>query len=98
HTCMHSFPTRRSSDLGKGFGAMALASMLEAGPVSPLAPKAPPAKAHAKAVIQLFMHGGVSHVDTFDPKPELVKHDGKTISPEMRSEEHTSELQSLAYL
>jgi len=77
---------------GKGFGAMALASMLEASPVSPLAPKVPPAKAHAKAVIQLFMHGGVSHVDTFDPKPELVKHDGKTISPEMAKGLKTSRI------
>ena len=40
--------------------------------------------AKAKSVIWLFMNGGVSHLETFDPKPELDK----------RSEEHTSELQS----
>ena len=33
--------------------------------------------APAKAVIQLFMHGGPSHVDLFDPKPMLTKYDGQ---------------------
>ena len=74
-------------EAGRGFGGIALASMLpsmlEAGPNNPLAPKPPHAPAKAKAVIHLFMHGGVSHVDTFDPKPELAKHSGKTISAEM---------------
>ena len=60
---------------GRGFGALALAGMLEAAsPNNPLAPKPPHFPARAKAVIHLFMHGGVSHVDTFDPKPELAKH------------------------
>src|SRR6266849_8815127 len=69
---------------GKGFGALALAGMLEgASSNNPLAPKAPHFPARAKAVIHLFMHGGVSHVDTFDPKPELAKHSGETISAEM---------------
>src|SRR5690349_1254691 len=69
---------------GSGFGALALAGMLDAAdPKNPLAPKAPPLPARAKAVIHLFMHGGVSHVDTFDPKPQLAKHSGETISPEM---------------
>ena len=58
--------------------------MLEAAsPNNPLAPKPPHFPARAKAVIHLFMHGGVSHVDTFDPKPELTKHSGETISAEM---------------
>src|SRR5882672_4861023 len=71
-------------DAGRGFGALALAGMLEAAsPNNPLAPKAPHFPARAKAVIQLFMHGGVSHVDTFDPKPELAKRNGETISAEM---------------
>ena len=35
--------------------------------------------AKAKNVIFLFLHGGVSHVDTFDPKPKLTKMDGKTL-------------------
>jgi hypothetical protein len=69
---------------GRGFGALALAGMLEAAsPNNPLAPKPPHFPAKAKAVIHLFMHGGVSHVDTFDPKPELAKHSGETISAEM---------------
>jgi hypothetical protein len=69
---------------GRGFGALALAGMLEAAsPNNPLAPKPPHFPARAKAVIHLFMHGGVSHVDTFDPKPELAKHSGETISAEM---------------
>src|SRR5579872_5472935 len=45
-------------------------------PSSPLAPKQPMLPARAKSVIFLFMYGGPSQVDTFDPKPELTKHDG----------------------
>jgi Protein of unknown function (DUF1501) len=68
---------------GRGFGGMALASMLEAAsPINPLAPKPAHIPGRAKAVICLFMHGGVSHVDTFDPKPELTKRNGETISAE----------------
>ena len=36
-------------------------------------------QARAKNVIFLFMTGGVSHIDTYDPKPELVKQHGKEI-------------------
>ncbi|MFN0021670.1 MAG: DUF1501 domain-containing protein [Pirellulaceae bacterium] len=43
---------------------------------SPLAPRAPHFKAKAKRVIFLFMNGGPSHVDTFDPKPALQKYAG----------------------
>jgi hypothetical protein len=68
---------------GRGFGGIALASMLEAAAVNPLAPKTPHSTPKAKAIIHLFMHGGVSHVDTFDPKPLLAKHDGQTISAEL---------------
>jgi hypothetical protein len=45
----------------------------------PLAPRQPHFPAKAKRVIFLFMTGGVSHVDTFDPKPELLKNHGKEI-------------------
>ncbi len=45
----------------------------------PLAPRQPHFPAKAKRVIFLFMTGGVSHVDTFDPKPELFKNHGKEI-------------------
>ena len=41
---------------------------------NPYAPKPPHFKARAKAVISLFMTGGPSHVDTFDPKPALAKY------------------------
>ncbi len=76
---------------GMGFGAMSLASILglslggNAGaaaankPLSPLAPKQPHFPAKAKAVIHIFAEGGPSHVDTWDPKPELLKYKDKTI-------------------
>ena len=53
-----------------------LSEMLAAAPADPLAPKAPHYTGKAKHVIFLFMTGGVSHVDTFDPKPFLrANHD-----------------------
>src|SRR6202022_1398651 len=70
---------------GGGFGMTALAWMLgrdrafAASPLAfnnPLAAKAPDFPAKAKSVIYLFMHGGPSHVDSFDPKPTLAKYDG----------------------
>ncbi len=74
--------------MGGGFGALALANvfadagLLSAAPekaANPLAPKAPHFPAKAKRLIFLFMNGGPSHVDTFDPKPELTKHDGESL-------------------
>lgn len=82
-----SFPNRREM-LGRfahGFGAIALAQLLhnearaDATHVDPLAPKTPHFPAKAKRVIVLFMHGGVSHVDTFDPKPTLAEMNGKPL-------------------
>ncbi len=60
-----------------GFGTLALASMLKAGAVNPLAAKLPPKPAKAKAVIFVFMAGGPSHLETFDPKPLLNQLDGQ---------------------
>ena len=64
-----------------GFGSLALASLLsetsEAAADNPLAPKAPHHPPRAKRIIFLFMKGGPSHVDTFDPKPLLERDDGK---------------------
>jgi hypothetical protein len=70
-----------------GFGALALGAMLQqeqlraaaSGNLNPLAPKTPdmPEKAKAKAVVFLFMSGGPSHMETFDPKPLLNKLDGQ---------------------
>lgn len=76
---------------GAGFSGLALASLLDqdgllaAEPgqqkrVNPLAPKESHFKTKAKSVIFLFMYGGVSHVDTFDPKPELTKNHGKPMN------------------
>ncbi|MBM3738815.1 MAG: DUF1501 domain-containing protein [Acidobacteria bacterium] len=67
---------------GGGIGGVALASLL--GSDGLLAAAAPSRNAHfkprAKAVISLFMTGGVSHVDTFDPKPALAKHHGQPLT------------------
>ena len=46
--------------------------------------------AKAKSVIYLFMHGGVSHVDTFDPKPELTRRSGQPLSVELAKTIKTS--------
>ncbi|HEU0119824.1 MAG TPA: DUF1501 domain-containing protein [Bryobacteraceae bacterium] len=62
-----------------GFGMMGLSSLLASEATDPLAPKKPHFPAKAKRVIFLFMHGGPSHLDTFDPKPRLVKDHGKPL-------------------
>src|SRR4051812_15337777 len=56
-----------------------VAELLADEAADPLAPKTPHFEAKAKRVIFLFMSGGVSHVDTFDPKPRLVADHGKAI-------------------
>src|SRR5687767_7927711 len=72
---------------GGGFGMLALTSLLgrdglltasaiaDSRPTSnnPLAPKQPHFAARARSVIFLFMSGGPSHVDLFDPKPDLTR-------------------------
>src|SRR5262245_59324301 len=70
--------------VGNGFGGLALAGLLgeesaraAGGTANPLAVKAPHFKARAKRVIFLFMPGGPSQVDTFDPKPRLTRDHGK---------------------
>src|SRR5262245_20663899 len=47
---------------------------------NPYTPKPPHFKPRAKAVISLFMSGGPSHVDTFDPKPALAKYAGQPLT------------------
>ena len=54
-----------------------LSELMAAGGDDPLAPKPGHFAGKAKRVIFLFSTGGVSHMDTFDPKPELFKADGK---------------------
>ncbi len=74
--------TRREllNRVGMGFGALAAAPLLSANAaINPLAAKAPHFPAKAKAVIHLFMNGGPSQVDTFDPKPALTKYHGKKL-------------------
>jgi Protein of unknown function (DUF1501) len=64
---------------GAGFGSLALAALLadKATASNPLAPRLPHFAARAKRVIFLFMPGGPSQVDTFDPKPRLTQDNGK---------------------
>ncbi len=90
----HLFLTRRSflQRMGMGMGAMGLAAvaskagMLNASAetvainsAAPLMPRAPHWPVKAKHVIHLFMNGGPSHVDTFDPKPLLNQYHGKPL-------------------
>jgi hypothetical protein len=53
-------------------------------PVYDLKPKPPPAPPRARAMIQLFMQGGPSHLDLFDPKPELVRRSGHTFTGDIK--------------
>ncbi len=74
---------------GAGFGALALQSLLSRDGLlaadsskaarNPLAPRAPHFAPRARSVIFLFMYGGPSHVDLFDPKPALAKWHGQAI-------------------
>ena len=57
--------------LGSSIGALAMTDLLAKESVGPLTPTKPMHNAKAKAVIMLFMEGGPSQVDTFDPKPRL---------------------------
>ena len=69
-------------ELGGGLGGVALAALIadEAAaaprPTNPLAARPPMLPARAQAVIAIFCPGGVSHLDTFDHKPELVRRAG----------------------
>jgi len=88
--------------MGTGLGSLGLAAMLNdeqvrAAPssaaASPLAPKAPHFKPRAKRIIHVFMNGGPSQVDTFDPKPSLVKHNGqKPPTADIKTERRTGNL------
>ena len=75
---------------GSGLAGLALADLLAASPADPLAAKAPHHPARAKSVIFLFMEGGPSQVDTFDPKPLLTKLHGQPLPPSIRKPSQTS--------
>jgi hypothetical protein len=71
-------------DTGLGIGSIALATLLkESASASPHSPKLSHFAPRAKNVIFLFAGGGVSHLDTFDPKPELKKRHGQVLPDEL---------------
>lgn len=75
------------SQMGAGFGSLALTALLAEHGIadsSPLALKPSHSVARVKRVIMLFMFGGPSHLDTFDPKPLLTRDSGKPLPPESR--------------
>ncbi|HET6879049.1 MAG TPA: DUF1501 domain-containing protein [Pirellulales bacterium] len=86
---------------GMGLGMLGLAGLLSdedclkpaaaaSGYANPMSPKEPHFAAKAKHVIHLFMNGGPSHVDTFDPKPSLAKYAGQNLPTEnLRTERKT---------
>ena len=85
---------------GMGFGVAGLASLMGASPsamaapgssaVSPMIAKQPHFPAKAKRVIHIFLNGGLSHVDSFDPKPILDKYHGKALpNQNLRTERPT---------
>jgi hypothetical protein len=85
---------------GMGMGLVGLTSVLvdagdvTTGPssatVNPLAPRLPHFPARAKQVVHLFMNGGPSHVDTFDPKPKLAELHGQPLPTQnLRTERKT---------
>ena len=81
---------------GTGFGSLALADLManeskaEVEKMDPLAPKQAHYPSKAKHVVHLFMNGGPSQVDTFDPKPMLDKYHGKPLpDTNLRTERKT---------
>ena len=76
----HHWPVRSRREFfqqaGSGLGSIALASLLN-GEAQGATAKLPHHKPKAKSVIWLFMEGGPSHIDLFDPKPKLNELDGK---------------------
>src|SRR3954451_25276901 len=85
HLCRQSSRRAFLSDIGLGFTGLALGAMLardgvvRADSLDAGTPQRAFPTAKAKSVIWIFLIGGMSHVESFDPKPELNKHAGKTI-------------------
>lgn len=89
HRCLDITRRHFLRDCGVGVGKVALAGLLakqaassafaSAAATNPLAAHPGHFKGKAKAVIHLFMAGAPSHLDLFDPKPELTKMDGKPL-------------------
>lgn len=80
--------------MGAGFGTVGFSGMLGASTGGgPLAPKTPHFPPKAKHVIFLFLNGGLSQVDTFDPKPALDKHDGEPLpGPKIKTDRASGNL------
>ena len=78
---------------GMGMAGLLLGPMLQgantATESNPLLARYPHFPARAKRVIHLFMNGGPSQVDTFDPKPQLTKYHGKKLPMDLRTERKT---------
>ena len=84
------------STCGAGFGAIALGDLLCRDAAAGQVPLHFPAR--AKRVIHLFMNGGPSHVDTFDPKPALARLDGKTApTKNLRTERPTGHVLNTSF-
>ena len=87
-SCVERPLSRRQwlAQLGAGFGTLACSAMLaeESSAADPLAPRPPHFRPKVKRVIMLFMFGGPSHLDTFDPKPLLARDSGRPLPPAMR--------------
>ena len=80
----HSLLSRREllAQAGLGFGSLAMLDLMQRAAdaaQNPLAAKQPDHPPKTRAVISLFMHGGPSQLDTFDPKPLLKKYAGQTL-------------------
>jgi hypothetical protein len=79
--------------IGSGFGMVGLSGVVGAQSPDPLAPRPGHFPAKAKRVIYLFLNGGPSQVDTFDPKPKLDEYNGKPIpTGNLRTERKTGNL------
>lgn len=81
---------------GMGFGALGLATMMGASSVVSAAPamasqlpRQPHFRATAKRVVHIFLNGGMSHIDSFDPKPALEKYAGKELPNSYETERKT---------
>jgi phage FluMu protein gp41 len=92
------FLTRREllHACGVGLGTLAFAELFKQSAIAgeqdfanPLAVKQPHFQPKVKRIIHLFMNGGPSHVDTFDPKPMLTKYDGKPLPIHLKTERKT---------
>jgi len=89
--------SRRSAlmHMGSGFGGLVLNTLLAERARSAMSPssstRAPEFRPKARAIIQLYMHGGPSHVDLLDPKPLLNRFDGTAPPDEVADDENRTQ-------